>query len=850
MIAKKRKPCDCGAKDEDGKVIEHFSPRHSACLRGGKQKGEKGCPLLCSHEEVSLNDDGCQGRNFTRFVIKISLRSVIRTRRPHAKAFLRVLKGAIPRLDKISFDGMEFATFHLLRVIEAGKEIPELNATFFRRCFHAVSRLRPDDPGPTPMEGKDPELAASFKDFRDALGADATFAHREGLTRAIEHVVNAEMTSLQNHVKVHLATRIERWLTIRLERELHQEGIKSKHVKWLAKQMVARVWYDEKKNAAIAINKGERPPPIPCWSPPGSARDVLGEDWLGRFAGPRLTGASLDAIWQVWETLLEYMGKGKLPLCQTHFDKKDGWKAYFPLLCKMLADVEAADACQPVVPDAPVGLPSWAWGRREAKKILCGSSVSWTVKDRAAKQLVRSIIKEKPFDRSHEVFRALSEEQLDKLEAKGQETIGMIKAGTFRPEKYLQRRGPHRLFHILPQHGFTTRYFPMDRQVFLELHRILWKDPKHPHPQAGEFKYKKELYADFFAREGYWWDSVFDLRKLKGVHIPGVDIPGRSEQQKHFSFFMSTDGVGCSFVCWKPKRQGGKKTNTAANVTPKKVSAVDPGVTNLVTGIRLNPGRDDDDGQEGMSRLGDRKSVFKISTARWRDEAYRNGARRCRNKLLRQAKKRGIDIRKLEKSISSGKTMRADVFLKHTVEAVRAYPTLYEHYKQHRVIRWKTYRKEQKAMHETCMRVKGDPSLKKEDVVVAYGAAQFGSTMVGKQPVPVKRFLNMLKEYVTIVPIPEDRTSRVCSNGCCQGQAGSASGEDELVPMRGEGNKSKKKKGRPLHAVLICLACGTIWDRDVNAARNIARIYLYREAHGGQMPLWTHRRRRRRRNHN
>src|SRR6516164_1216503 len=48
MTAKKRKPCDCGAKDEDGKVIEHFSPRHGACLRGGKQKGEKGCPLLCS----------------------------------------------------------------------------------------------------------------------------------------------------------------------------------------------------------------------------------------------------------------------------------------------------------------------------------------------------------------------------------------------------------------------------------------------------------------------------------------------------------------------------------------------------------------------------------------------------------------------------------------------------------------------------------------------------------------------------------------------------------------------------------------------------------------------------------
>ena len=76
MTAKKRKPCDCGAKDEDGKVIEHFSPRHSACLRGEVQKGEKGCPLLCSHEEVSLNDDGCEVREYIQYVGETSLNSV------------------------------------------------------------------------------------------------------------------------------------------------------------------------------------------------------------------------------------------------------------------------------------------------------------------------------------------------------------------------------------------------------------------------------------------------------------------------------------------------------------------------------------------------------------------------------------------------------------------------------------------------------------------------------------------------------------------------------------------------------------------------------------------------------
>ena len=226
-------------------------------------------------KKVSLND-GSKGRNFTRFTIKVSLRSMLNPQYPHAEAFHAILQDAIDRFNKIGFEGMKFATFHITRLIEAGKEIPEFDATFFRRCFCAVSRLRPSDPDPTPMEGKDTELATSFEAYRRTLGAGATFAHREGLAQAITHAANDEMANLQNHVKVHLVTRIKRWLTVRLEGELRrQKGIKGKHVKVLAWRMVSRVWYNEKKNAAIAINKGEKPPPIPSWEPPGSARDGM-----------------------------------------------------------------------------------------------------------------------------------------------------------------------------------------------------------------------------------------------------------------------------------------------------------------------------------------------------------------------------------------------------------------------------------------------------------------------------------------------------------------------------------------------------------------------------------------------
>jgi hypothetical protein len=314
--------------------------------------------VLCSHGKASLND-GCKARDFYRYVIKISLLSIC-TQSPHGIAFRSILDDAIDRFNRICFEGMKLAYFHILRT-RGKEEITPPDATLIRRCLHAVSRLYPDDPEPTSMATKEPELAVSFAAYRGTRSGD-TFPHREGIGRALEHALNHEMANMQNHVKVHLVSRIERWLTILLEGELRQEGLVDKDVRVVVKQMIARVVYNEDKRAARTRADEEDPPSIPRWEPPGSASELLGEDWLaGRFTGPPLTEASLDTIWRVWKKLMDYMGQGKLPLCRTHFDEKDGWKAYFPLMCKMLADVEAADDCQPAVPVAPVDRPTTPW---------------------------------------------------------------------------------------------------------------------------------------------------------------------------------------------------------------------------------------------------------------------------------------------------------------------------------------------------------------------------------------------------------------------------------------------------------------------------------------------------------
>ena len=66
-------------------------------------------------------------------------------------------------------------------------------------------------------------------------------------------------------------------------------------------------------------------------------------------------------------------------------------------------------------------------------------------------------------------------------------------------------------------------------------------------------------------------------------------------------------------------------------------------------------------------------------------------------------------------------------------------------------MRWETYRREQKARHKVCMEIKGNRRPKRNDVVVAYGSAQFERMKKGQckeqaSPPPAKKLLNQLQQ--------------------------------------------------------------------------------------------------------
>ncbi|KAK9491579.1 hypothetical protein V1508DRAFT_203853 [Lipomyces doorenjongii] len=449
---------------------------------------------------------------------------------------------------------------------------------------------------------------------------------------------------------------------------------------------------------------------------------------------------------------------------------------------------------------------------------------------------------------------------MEKLEQKAQRTIEKIRSGSFCPKQFLSSSGTNRAFSILPQFSFATRYLPVDNRVLRELLSTLWRRGYHPFPH----QLPESARQGFDNNHAEWWCRLFRLHRIQGIQVPGIPLPAglpSRETQRRFDFYMSTDGVGSSFICRRPKRIRTPQTAVNPATVPfqngsSSFISIDPGLTDLVVGVRaeltwprLPDGRVDVEARQTMPTFGnDRRCDFSVSSASWHDSAYHNCARKMSLSLKRQALDRGIDVHSMATTIPTFKTAQVAQYLHHARVSLSAFPILFEHYKKERPLRWKTYCREQKALHSICLRVKGHKKAKKEDVVVAYGAGQFGSTMKGKRAAPVKKLRKFLRRYVTVVPVDEYRTSRVCSKHNEEHRERTGLGEEEdegggtisvaeadLFHIHAQRN-ANGDKGPSLHPVLFCNKCHTVWNRDVNAARNIAWIFWWLRVHSGGRP--------------
>ncbi len=262
---------------------------------------------------------------------------------------------------------------------------------------------------------------------------------------------------------------------------------------------------------------------------------------------------------------------------------------------------------------------------------------------------------------------------------------------------------------------------------------------------------------------------------------------------------------------------------------------VDPGMTDMFVAA---------DGHED-----ERHDVRKTSTREFYHMAGWNKAKRLEEKW----KTENAGIQAILAGMPSAKTTSVVVFDVFVSYVLGCYKDLVEFYDERwRVQRFWSYRGRQMAMAEVCrwfttgskkygvrpgtsllldpeppdpgLHVKWkctEPHDEPRRIVVAFGDGMFSPTMKGKKSGLSRVLFRAFRHHdrlghLTLIKVPEFRTSKVCFK--CQTLT--------LEHVR-ERFDDDEYPGNSLHAVIKCKNCTTVWNRDINAARNIRFVALY-----------------------
>ena len=138
--------------------------------------------------------------------------------------------------------------------------------------------------------------------------------------------------------------------------------------------------------------------------------------------------------------------------------------------------------------------------------------------------------------------------------------------------------------------------------------------------------------------------------------------------------------------------------------------------------------------------------------------------------------------------------------------------------------RFTTYSFSQKALTWMAKKVVGD---KKGSIAIGFGDwSQIDGFVRGHPKAPPKRIKKALGVFATVIEVDEYRTSQVCSK-CKIGKAHKEDHKLEKVSYKVPNKNDGEATYVPCHFVLRCLnpECSTIWQRDVNASRNIMEAF-------------------------
>ena len=405
-------------------------------------------------------------------------------------------------------------------------------------------------------------------------------------------------------------------------------------------------------------------------------------------------------------------------------------------------------------------------------------------------------------------------------------------------------------FALCPQHTWRPKYIRLSNTG---LQMLLDHLSKTSTDRDFTAQYKRalaevDLHTDTWSKNYVFWNEFFSLDKV--LRRKDIDNP----TSKRMSDSIMTDGVGVSVSIQVLKSEGELKLYDMKNELKKiiacikteateelkskkkslekdlkefqnaltkktakrvvdmvnnkcKVVALDPGKSNVGTWVIHNDGeiRDDEKHAHGMLFGGE-----------WR---FLSGQTQFTKKMNMRAERFCPEVKKqpTTKSVSTRKLMDS---YKHQIDhggsLERAYFDSTLWFQKQKM---KKYVKTQKALETVMTKVLGIKNKKTQrGIVVAFGDGDMTSNMRGVSPLLSTAFYKKMKSSATVQLVPEFRTSKLCS--CC---------EHELT------------KGDSFR-VLRCnnsQCIRTFWNRDINAAINILKIFLHSCSSGTRLPKFS-----------
>ncbi|KAI9277064.1 hypothetical protein BDA99DRAFT_532144 [Phascolomyces articulosus] len=349
---------------------------------------------------------------------------------------------------------------------------------------------------------------------------------------------------------------------------------------------------------------------------------------------------------------------------------------------------------------------------------------------------------------------------------------------------------------ILPQHSFTPLNIVLDIAAMF--------DGLNSYQQLSPDLQNANNLQAFLSRpdRDLWWGRWFNFHLLHGL-----------QGNRRFDGRIITDGVSVSVQCRRPGAPSPFYPTPEEFQLPPDAVVLggDPGICSLLVANNRCVGHEDDE-----------EVIINLKASEYHELAFHNKADDYR-RYYREVYPKLIQY---EQSITRHRTADIDTFCNHIKTALLVQqPLLGFHADTEKSLKWTTYRWKQKALHRLARRLCDHlpDQVTRDQVIIAYGSAKFFHAMRGNRSVPVEGFKKKVRQLYTVVPTSEIRTSKECSHMCHRddnNQPPTDNPRNNLMVIYPQRNRDGTQ-GFSIFRLKRCDNCGTIWNRDVNAARNI-----------------------------